>query len=672
MPRTRVKKRLQRSVSKTLRRKRVKSRAKQKPSVSFIDVTCPVVGIGASAGGYEAVAEFLKHIPANTGLAFVVVQHLDPSHRSALPELFGAVAHLPVIEIPGRIRVEPDRVYVMPSNKCVTIERRVLKLSDRTEPISSAIDLFFESLAREEAGRAIGVVMSGTGTDGTVGLRAIKDAGGLTFAQSEQSAKFPGMPRNALQAGCVDAALSPRALAREIARIARHPHVHDHPAERNGPVPDENVAKGRAEHLAAIFAILNQHSGVDFSRYKQNTLERRMLLRGEKELSQYADFLRRSADETAAEEALRESEERLKAIVEQANAGIARYDVNGRIEFANQAFCKMLGYQTSELIGKNIREITHPDDVKKTLRVFERVLSSSESAEIEKRYILKDGSIIWTNVSDAAERDATGRPKFVVAVAVDITARKKTEAALERSRNLLEKLVQQRTRALRAANIELESEIRRRKRLEGQILEISEREQQRLGQELHDGLCQQLTAIGFMARATALRLKNHRVAQVEDLEKIAQLVNRSVMDARNIAHDLHKEEVDAAGFVDALRALTERKVWKTPCRLDLKTRVNLEDNKVASQLYRILREALTNANKHANATQIVVEVRRKSAELVFSVTDNGVGFGSKTENTDGLGFHIMQYRAQSIGAHLRLESPRNGGTRVVCSLPQPR
>ena len=251
----------------------------------------------------------------------------------------------------------------------------------------------------------------------------------------------------------------------------------------------------------------------------------------------------------------------------------------------------------------------------------------------------------------------------------DVTALKKAEAELKRSKEMLENLVQQRTKALRAANAELENEIMRRKGLEGQILEISDREQERLGQELHDGLCQQLTAIGFLVRATALRLNNHRVVHQEDLEKIAQLINSSVMDARNIARDLHKEEIGAPEFVPALRNMVERKIWKTPCRLKIKTELNIEDDRVASQLYRILREALINANKHARATQIVLEVRRVKDELIFSVTDNGVGLLRKPKAGHGLGFHIMQYRAQSIGARLEFESRKKSGSRVGCYLP---
>jgi signal transduction histidine kinase len=258
---------------------------------------------------------------------------------------------------------------------------------------------------------------------------------------------------------------------------------------------------------------------------------------------------------------------------------------------------------------------------------------------------------------------------MVIRTAAVAIERKQAEEALQKAKKLLEKRVRSRTAELHAANEELKNEIARRKGLEGQILEISDREQERLGQELHDGLCQQLTAIGFLTRAIALRLKDHRVVQTEDLEKIAQLINSSVMDARNIARDLHKEEIEAAEFLPALEDLVNRKIWKTPCRLDLKTDVNIEDDEVASQLYRILREALINANKHARATQIILEVRRLKNDLVFSVTDNGVGLSRKPKVGQGLGFHIMQYRAQSIGARLEFEAPKKGGSRVVCYLP---
>src|SRR6266404_9691930 len=233
----------------------------------------------------------------------------------------------------------------------------------------------------------------------------------------------------------------------------------------------------------------------------------------------------------------------------------------------------------------------------------------------------------------------------------------------------LEHRVRERTAELSAANRQLKNEISWRKGLEGEILEISDREQQRLGQELHDGLCQHLTAVAFMARSAALRLKNHRVIDAADIEKIAQLVNDAATDTRNLSRALHRSDVDAAGFVTALEDLVDREIWKVPCRLEVKPSFHMEDNTAAAQLYRIAREAVINANKHAQATQIVLEVRRLKNHLVFSVTDNGVGFNNKTKTGHGLGFPIMKYRAESIGARLELESSKKRGARVACYLP---
>jgi PAS domain S-box-containing protein len=343
-------------------------------------------------------------------------------------------------------------------------------------------------------------------------------------------------------------------------------------------------------------------------------------------------------------------------------------DTQDRITYWNHGANELYGYLPEEALGKVTHKLLRtefPESLKCIYKKLER--DDRWSGELVHKH--KDGTKVVVMSHWALNRDGHGRSAFVLETNTDITQRKQTEVALQRSKEMLEKLVQQRTRALRVANAELENEISRRRGLEGQILEISDREQERLGQELHDGLCQQLTAIGFLARATALRLKNHRVVQTDDLEKIAKLINASVMDTRNIARDLHKEEVDAAGFLPALEHLADRQIWKTSCRLDLRTEVNIEDDNVASQLYRILREALINANKHARATQIVLEVRRLKNHLVFSVSDNGVGFNNKTKTGHGLGFHIMKYRAESIGARLELESPKKRGARVACYLP---
>jgi Signal transduction histidine kinase len=233
----------------------------------------------------------------------------------------------------------------------------------------------------------------------------------------------------------------------------------------------------------------------------------------------------------------------------------------------------------------------------------------------------------------------------------------------------LEHRVRERTAELSAANRRLENEIRQRKGLEGQILEISDREQQRLGQELHDGLCQHLTAVAFMARSVTLRLKNHRVIEVEDIEKIAQLVNDAASDTRDLSRALHRIDVDAAGLVDALRDLVDREIWRIPCRLEFKPSFRVENDIAAGELYRIAREAVINANKHSQAREIVIRLERVENEMVLRVIDNGVGFPSEPKTKGGLGTHIMGYRARLIGARLEIDSPKEGGTRVSCYLP---
>ena len=259
--------------------------------------------------------------------------------------------------------------------------------------------------------------------------------------------------------------------------------------------------------------------------------------------------------------------------------------------------------------------------------------------------------------------------EIVTRTASVIIERKQAEVALEKSKNLLEQRVRERTRELRGANDELEAEIARRKGLEGEILEISDREQQRLGQELHDGLCQHLTAVAFMARSVALRLKNHRVIEVGDIEKIAQLVNDAATDTRDLSRALHRADVDAVGLVDALRDLVDREIWRIPCRLEVKPSFHIEDDAAAAQLYRIAREAVINANKHARAREIVVALDAWRKGIVLRVTDDGVGFQSEPNSARGLGLPIMNYRARSVGARLEIESQKKGGTRVACYLP---
>jgi len=247
--------------------------------------------------------ELLRHLPAKNGMTFVVVQHLDPHHASRLASLLGKVTAMPVIEIEKTTKPEPNTVYVQPPDKCVVVKDGSLALVRRTQQPNVAIDQFFESLAEACGSRGIGVLLSGTGSDGTAGLRAIKAAGGLTFAQDEESAKFAEMPRNAIRSGFVDAVRSPREIASEIRHIVDHPYIRRPMSESE----TERAAKSeyeKADDLGRIFLSLKKQMGVDFTGYKLGTLnrriQRRMALHRMTKLSRYARFLRNNKKEIEA------------------------------------------------------------------------------------------------------------------------------------------------------------------------------------------------------------------------------------------------------------------------------------------------------------------------------------------------------------------------------------
>ncbi|MDT0651863.1 chemotaxis protein CheB, partial [Autumnicola edwardsiae] len=186
----------------------------------------PVVGVGASSGGLAAFKLFLKSIPEKSGMAYVLVQHLDPGHESLLPELLQKATKIPVKEISDDMKVEPDTIYIIPSNRLLLSNDGKLELSPRPEKgkkvLNLPIDLFFESLAEVHQSHSIGVVLTGNGYDGTQGLKFIKNHGGITFAQDEASAEYKGMPRSAAQEGVVDFVLPPEEIPKKILEVVQN------------------------------------------------------------------------------------------------------------------------------------------------------------------------------------------------------------------------------------------------------------------------------------------------------------------------------------------------------------------------------------------------------------------------------------------------------------------
>ncbi|HLE00410.1 MAG TPA: chemotaxis protein CheB [Bdellovibrionota bacterium] len=249
--------------------------------------------MGASAGGLEAFKQFLSALPTDTGMAFVLVQHLAPHHESMSADILSRTTRMPVVEVKDGMRAEPDHVYVIPPNFSMGILNGVLKLLPRIEVRGSqkAIDFFFRSLAEDHKHLAIGVILSGSGSDGTEGLGVIQGEGGITFAQSPESARFDDMPKSAIASGVVNLTLSPQEIANELARIARHQHERE-PAQ----LPPDG--------LSQILVLLRNHCHVDFTYYKSNTLqrrlERRMVLHKMDTVDSYAKFLTKNPDEVKA------------------------------------------------------------------------------------------------------------------------------------------------------------------------------------------------------------------------------------------------------------------------------------------------------------------------------------------------------------------------------------
>ena len=245
---------------------------------SHVGASLPVVGIGASAGGLKAISQLLEHMPGDTGMALVVVQHLDPVRESMLVELLARASALPVSEVSDGVALEPDHVYVIPPNADLLIEHDCLRLRarDPAQRPPMPIDGFFRSLAERIGRRAIGVVLSGTASDGALGLAAIKVEGGITFAQSPESAEYDGMPRAAIAANAVDFVLAPREIAAELGRIAHHPYV----AHQSDLVAAPPLAPNAEEDLfQQIYNRLRRAFGVDFTDYKFGTIGRRVARR---------------------------------------------------------------------------------------------------------------------------------------------------------------------------------------------------------------------------------------------------------------------------------------------------------------------------------------------------------------------------------------------------------
>lgn len=253
-----------------------------------------IVGIGASAGGLEALQQFFSAVPDNSGLAFVVIQHLSPDYKSLMAEILGKYTSMMVLQAENGMEVEPNIVYLIPPKKNMTIKNGRLLLTDYVHgAINHPIDTFLASLAEERKAHALCVILSGTGSDGTSGIKSIKEHDGLVLVQDPASAKFDGMPRSAINTGLADFVLPPRELAEEILNFSNYPAIVD--------ISDNEELFSDKDTLSLVYLTMKRVSGIDFTYYKKTTvlrrIERRMVVTHCPTLSSFAHLLEENQNE---------------------------------------------------------------------------------------------------------------------------------------------------------------------------------------------------------------------------------------------------------------------------------------------------------------------------------------------------------------------------------------
>ncbi len=267
-----------------------------KKKKSHSETNFMIAGIGASAGGLEALEEFFKNMPANSGLGFVVVQHLSPDYKSLMGELLSRYTDMSIYRVEDGMIVEPNSIYLIPPKKNMSLFHKRLYLTDQDHKhgLNLPIDIFLRSLAEDMGKNSIGIILSGTGSDGSLGIRAIKEAGGMVMVQDDRSAKFDGMPRSSIATGIVDYVLPATKMPQELVNFIKHPYIKD-------SVKFEHVISKDEDLLTKVIKLIKDRVGVDFSTYKPNTiirrLEKRISINQITKFDDYVNFMVQSSDE---------------------------------------------------------------------------------------------------------------------------------------------------------------------------------------------------------------------------------------------------------------------------------------------------------------------------------------------------------------------------------------
>lgn len=373
-----------------------------------------------------------------------------------------------------------------------------------------------------------------------------------------------------------------------------------------------------------------------------------------------------------AEQELRASEERFRLLVEGArDYAMFLLDPANVITFWNAGAERVFGWTQKEAIGQSGAIIFTPEDRKKGEVEKEINGALTDGRALDRRFhVRKDRSRFWADGVLMRLDDEGGTLRGFAKVARDATDHRRIEDELAHARDEMEQRVVERTRELVAINRELESTMGQRQELERELLEVSERERRRIGEDLHDMVCQELTATALFLKSTATRIAAENLAAAKTLEESAQTVNRNVVIARELARGLQAVELTASGLKNALRGLAATACDNSgiKCHVKVARGVHVPDDTVALHLYRIAQEAVTNAVKHSGAKNVLITLDRNKTHTCVSVQDDGKGFAVKKRGK-GLGLHMMRYRANALGGELKIERRRSGGMDITCVIP---
>ncbi len=380
--------------------------------------------------------------------------------------------------------------------------------------------------------------------------------------------------------------------------------------------------------------------------------------------------LRRDHEELRSAQAqLKVSRRRYAELFEFAPVGYVTLDRGGIIREINSVAASLLSTAVAAVRGSSFTGYVAPGDAARFLEHFQGCWTASDRVDMELMLRRRNGSFFPAQLTTtSAHEDGQGNVEVWMTI-VDLTELKRTQHALERSRDDLERRVEERTAELRRANEELSAEVARRSRLEAELLEISEREKRRFGQDLHDETCQSLAGLSLLGGVIAKELRDAPPALREKAERLSSDLRSLVEQTRSIARGLHPVTL-SGGLPLALRELADHVQERVPCT------VRILDEPLLSQeqeleLFRIAQEASHNAVRHARASQIQITLRQMQSQLQLIIEDDGIGLPAKNGKTvsRGMGLDIMGYRARSIGAALIVEQRPQGGVGVVCSLP---